>query len=98
MDVDRILVDLRHSATHNQLPPMATIRIAITAAEEWLWNNYWRAQWNILEKRDKSILETLVAYKTMQHKKIGEKDWSRLLQENISYATPQVPAPLCNYQ
>ncbi|PRW60793.1 Las1 family [Chlorella sorokiniana] len=40
----RILVDLRHEATHNELPSMAALRLAAQHALAWLRTNYWQRQ------------------------------------------------------
>ena len=39
-----MLVDIRHEATHNELPSLALLRLAAERALEWLHTNYWQAQ------------------------------------------------------
>lgn len=39
-----MLVDLRHEATHNELPSLPLLRLAAVQAVDWLAVNYWRAQ------------------------------------------------------
>ena len=39
--VPRLLVDLRHEATHNELPSLPVLRLGVQQALEWLENNYW---------------------------------------------------------
>ncbi len=36
-----LLVELRHSSTHNILPTLSTLRCAAQQALDWLLNNYW---------------------------------------------------------
>ena len=40
----RVLVDIRHEATHNELPSLALLRLAAGRALDWLRVNYWQAQ------------------------------------------------------
>ncbi|GAB4822321.1 hypothetical protein N2152v2_009367 [Parachlorella kessleri] len=40
----RILVDLRHGSTHNELPSAASLRLAADQALAWLQTNYWQRQ------------------------------------------------------
>lgn len=40
----RILVDLRHEATHNELPSLAALRLAAQHGLAWLQGNYWQRQ------------------------------------------------------
>jgi hypothetical protein len=50
----RILVDLRHESTHNELPSAASLRLAADQALAWLQLNYWQRQAEHLEGcRDK---------------------------------------------
>lgn len=37
----RLLVDLRHEATHNELPSLQVLRLAAQQALAWLRTNYW---------------------------------------------------------
>ncbi len=37
----RLLVDIRHEATHNELPSLATLRLGVRLALDWLKANYW---------------------------------------------------------
>lgn len=39
--ISRLLVDVRHEATHNELPSLSTLRLAASQALEWLVCNYW---------------------------------------------------------
>ncbi|KAL4856922.1 Pre-rRNA-processing protein las1 [Chlorella vulgaris] len=40
----RILVDLRHESTHNELPSLAALRLAARQGLGWLQANYWQGQ------------------------------------------------------
>ena len=53
----RILVDLRHEATHNALPSVNTLSIAADQALGWLSDNYWSLQLRELRERDERIAE-----------------------------------------
>lgn len=44
-----MLVDIRHEATHNELPQLPALRVAADAALTWLATSYWSAQVNALE-------------------------------------------------
>jgi hypothetical protein len=35
-------VDLRHEATHGDMPPLKTLRSAAQRAMQWLWEDYWK--------------------------------------------------------
>lgn len=39
-----MLVDLRHEATHNELPSLPLLRVAACQALAWLRASYWQAQ------------------------------------------------------
>ncbi|QDZ24328.1 ribosomal biogenesis protein LAS1 [Chloropicon primus] len=51
----RILVDLRHEATHNALPSMSVLSIAAEQALVWLRDNYWRRQAGELEEQREQV-------------------------------------------
>lgn len=40
----RLLVDLRHEATHNELPSLSPLRVAAVQGLAWLKQRYWNAQ------------------------------------------------------
>lgn len=59
-----LLVEIRHEATHNELPTLATLRVAGDLALDWLKVNYWDAQEEYLSSaklRVVSILRELKA-------------------------------------
>ena len=39
-----MLVDIRHEATHNELPSLALLRLAAGHALDWLRASYWQRQ------------------------------------------------------
>jgi ribosomal biogenesis protein LAS1 len=47
----RALVDLRHEATHNELPRVVALEAGAAAGLVWLEENYWRAQRGALASR-----------------------------------------------
>lgn len=52
--IPRILVDIRHESTHNELPSLSTLRIAAQQALTWLRQRYWTAQkTHILQSKQK---------------------------------------------
>lgn len=42
--IPRILVDVRHDASHNELPSLTLLRLASSAALSWLHSAYWQRQ------------------------------------------------------
>jgi hypothetical protein len=72
----RILVDLRHEATHNNLPSLNILSIAADQALEWLEEHYWNAQEQQLRSQSKQIEEILarileLSIKSSQPEAIG---------------------------
>ena len=43
-----VLVDLRHEATHGDMPSLTELRSAAKRALQWLWDDYWMS----LERRE----------------------------------------------
>lgn len=58
----RILVDLRHEATHNDLPSMPSLRLAVHQALGWLRTNYWLRQSEQLETSKGRITSLVQEY------------------------------------
>ena len=44
LSITRTLVDIRHEATHNQLPSLQRLRNGVISALEWIRVNYWLKQ------------------------------------------------------
>lgn len=42
--LSRLLVDVRHEATHNELPSLSTLQLAAKQALDWLVGQYWCAE------------------------------------------------------
>ncbi len=60
--IPRILVDVRHDASHNELPSLALLRLASSAALSWLSSAYWQRQADHLEScraHIRSLLQVL---------------------------------------
>eukprot|EP00873_Tetraselmis_striata_P011069 jgi/Tetstr1/431333/TSEL_021024.t1 len=55
----RLLVDMRHEATHNKLPSLSMLRLAVQHALSWLEYNYWDGQRRHLESNI-SRIETIL--------------------------------------
>lgn len=45
--IPRLLVDIRHEASHNQLPTLPLLRLASKQALDWLKSHYWEPQKNV---------------------------------------------------
>lgn len=58
----RALVDLRHQATHNELPSLAVLRSGAGMALHWLEESYWKQQSHCIVIGQSKINETLRAY------------------------------------
>lgn len=37
-----VFVDIRHEATHGDMPSLANLRSAAQRAMQWLWDDYWK--------------------------------------------------------
>ena len=55
----RILVDVRHEASHNELPSLALLRLAADSALTWLAHSYWQAQADHVTLRKTQIVELI---------------------------------------
>ena len=55
----RLLVDIRHEASHNELPSLALLRLGATSALAWLSQSYWQQQADHLTLRKSQIHELL---------------------------------------
>ena len=55
----RILVDVRHEASHNELPSLALLRMAAASALTWLKKSYWKQQSKHVDLRLTQILQLL---------------------------------------
>ena len=55
----RILVDIRHEASHNELPSLALLRLGAASALAWLSQSYWQQQADHVALRKSQIVELL---------------------------------------
>ena len=55
----RILVDIRHEASHNELPSLALLRLGAHSALTWLSQSYWQQQADHVTLRKSQIHELL---------------------------------------
>ncbi len=55
----RILVDIRHEASHNELPSLALLRLGAAAALAWLSQSYWQQQADHVALRKSQIQDLL---------------------------------------
>ncbi|KAK9818152.1 hypothetical protein WJX72_007873 [[Myrmecia] bisecta] len=58
----RLLVDVRHDATHSELPTLALLRLAASQALTWLQTAYWQRQADHLQACQLRIGQILVEY------------------------------------
>lgn len=58
----RILVDIRHSATHDELPTFEVLQFGVKLALDWLKENYWDAQRNWRQDLEEDALRMLERY------------------------------------
>lgn len=58
----RILVDVRHQSTHNELPSLPTLRLAAEQSLRWLQGGYWARQRECLSACTEKIQSTLREY------------------------------------
>ena len=54
-----MLVDVRHEATHNELPSLALLRLAAGRALEWLRASYWQRQAEHVASEDARVRQLL---------------------------------------
>lgn len=62
----RLLVDIRHEATHNELPSIAALRLAKDQALAWLELNYWHRQKATVDATLARISQLLASYVGLQ--------------------------------
>ncbi len=74
--VPRLLVDIRHESTHNELPTISVLRVAAGQALEWLQQWYWEAQRAGVVRWRARVCEVVRAY-VYSHWLASMKDASR---------------------
>lgn len=62
----RALVDLRHEATHNELPRVVALEAGAAAGLVWLEENYWRAQRGALASRFAAAAALVAEYVSLK--------------------------------
>lgn len=55
----RLLVDIRHEASHNDLPSLSLLRLAAAEAVQWLQAAYWQRQQAHLHQQQQRVVELL---------------------------------------
>ena len=87
------LVDLRHEATHSQLPSLETLRSGLWVALNWLKDQYWEAQITIHSESEENLLKLLKVYEDKQieymkskkkQKKMKKEEVSKLIHDIVS--------------
>jgi ribosomal biogenesis protein LAS1 len=67
------LVDLRHEATHANLPSQHTLRAGVNVALSWLREEYWEAQMKMHKDSEGKLFEMLENYQALSTKKKTKK-------------------------
>ena len=76
-----MLVDVRHEASHSDLPSLPVLRLAAGQAWQWLGQHYWGAQTQFLQQLDQRHVALL---------QVGMECWSEAeVQQQL---TPSLPA------
>ncbi len=57
----RLLVDVRHEASHNDMPSLSLLRLAAAQALDWLQAAYWQRQEDHLLQQQHKVIELLKA-------------------------------------
>lgn len=57
----RLLVDVRHEASHNDMPSLSLLRLAAAQALDWLQAAYWQRQETHLLQQQHKVVELLKA-------------------------------------
>ena len=55
----RLLVDIRHEASHNDLPSLPLLRLAASDALQWLQAGYWQRQQDHLHQQQQHVVKLL---------------------------------------
>uniref|UniRef100_A0A915E1Z5 LAS1-like protein n=1 Tax=Ditylenchus dipsaci TaxID=166011 RepID=A0A915E1Z5_9BILA len=64
MSIPGWIVNLRHDATHNNMPPLTMLRKALMFCRNWLWTEYWKRQFSeaISKCQKRSIYDAFEKY------------------------------------
>jgi Las1-like len=63
VDLPRLLVDVRHEATHTQLPSLEVLELAVSTARLWLIHHYWKSYQDAAETLHSETGELLKSIK-----------------------------------
>ena len=55
----RLLVDVRHEASHNDMPSLSLLRLAAAQALDWLQAAYWQRQEAYLQQQKGRVMQLL---------------------------------------
>ena len=55
----RLLVDVRHEASHNDMPSLSLLRLAAAQALDWLQAAYWQRQQEHLHQQNDRVVHLL---------------------------------------
>ncbi|KAK9906714.1 hypothetical protein WJX75_006664 [Coccomyxa subellipsoidea] len=84
--IPRILVDVRHDASHNELPSLSLLRLASSAALSWLHSAYWQRQADHLQSCRAHISSLLQRYTELQRAAILKQAVTGKVEEEDSAA------------
>ena len=76
-------VEIRHAATHENLPSLAVLRTAASRALGWLWSNYW--VWVGASPIDEANLEEEPQDINLSRARLLLKQWRKLRRENPTW-------------
>lgn len=66
LDLPNVLIEIRHNASHKELPLLSTLRLAAVEALKWLQTHYWERQLQHLEDLSETIRDVLKKYRRLQ--------------------------------
>ncbi len=92
----RVLVDIRHTASHNALPSLAALSLAAHRALEWLGQHYWGPQAAALQSSPATTVEPLLrqlVHVQSQLLAARQAHDARLLAPDAPRLCPRAPAP-----
>lgn len=70
-------VEIRHTATHDELPSLELLRQVGIRARTWLWDNYWT-------KIKKPLVSTVVSGDVKSEVKTLTREWRRLRRDSLT--------------
>lgn len=86
INLPRMLVDIRHDATHgSDVPTLELLREAVQMALQWLYDTYWAEQDLALELPLIAVNDLLTAYKRLQS---GSKPAAEVVKQLLELCVP----------